>query len=381
MTGTARRSTVVSLASLGTADRRRGSKVAMKLSMTLNYSGDPVQAAQTAADYERAGVDLIWVAELYSFDAVSILGYLAAKTERMQLASGILNIYSRTPALIAGTAAGLDAVSQGRFVLGLGASGPAGHRGLARRARTTSRSPAPARSSTSAASCGSASGSSYDGKAYTLPLPEDQGTGLGKPLKLINRPVREEIPILIASLGHKNVEMTAELANGWLPVFFHPEKARDVWGDDLDAGMAKRSADLGPLEIVAGGTVAITDDKAAAKAIRDFGRPMTALYVGGMGVEGQELLQQRLPALRLRGGGRQDPGPLPRRQEGRGRRARARRLPERHRHGRRRGLRQGADRGLPRRRRHPPVDHAGGRRPPRHSSRRSRPGPSEPAVT
>ena len=254
----------------------------MKLSMTLNYSGDPVQAAQTAADYERAGVDLIWVAELYSFDAVSILGYLAAKTERMQLASGILNIYSRTPALIAGTAAGLDAVSQGRFVLGLGASGPQvieGWHGVPydkpltrtremidicrivwKRERLT-----------------------YDGKAYTLPLPEDQGTGLGKPLKLINRPVREKIPILIASLGPKNVEMTAELADGWLPVFFHPEKARDVWGDDLDAGMAKRAADLDPLEIVAGGTVAITDDKDTAKAIRDFGRPMTALYVGGMG--------------------------------------------------------------------------------------------------
>ena len=96
----------------------------MKLSMTLNYSGDPKQAAATAADYERAGVDAIWVAELYSFDAVSILGYLAAKTERMELVSGILPIYSRTPALIASTAAGLDAVSDGRFVLGLGASGP-----------------------------------------------------------------------------------------------------------------------------------------------------------------------------------------------------------------------------------------------------------------
>ncbi len=254
----------------------------MKLSMTLNYSGDPVDAAQTAADYEKAGVDLIWVAELYSFDAVSILGYLAAKTERMQLASGILNTYSRTPALIAGTAAGLDAVSQGRFVLGLGASGPQvieGWHGVPydrpltrtreiidicrivwKRERLT-----------------------YDGTVYTLPLPEDQGTGLGKPLKLINRPVREKIPILIASLGDKNVQMTAEVADGWLPVFFHPEKARDVWGDSLDAGAAKRDPSLAPLEVVAGGIVAITDDKAQAAAIRDFARPMTALYVGGMG--------------------------------------------------------------------------------------------------
>ncbi|MGK2929422.1 MAG: LLM class F420-dependent oxidoreductase [Acidimicrobiales bacterium] len=258
----------------------------MKLSMTLNYSGDPVQAAATAADYERAGVDMIWVAELYSFDAISILGFLAAKTERMQLASGILPIYSRTPALIASTAAGLDAVSQGRFVLGLGASGPQvieGWHGVAYDKPLT-------RTREIIDICRivwKRERLSYEGKAYTLPLPEDQGTGLGKPLKLINHPVREEIPILIASLGHKNVAMTAELANGWLPVFFHPEKARDVWGEDLDAGFAKRADDLGPLDIVAGGTVALTDDKAQAQTIRDFARPMTALYVGGMGSRDQ----------------------------------------------------------------------------------------------
>ena len=254
--------------------------------MTLNYTGDPRQAAQQAADYEKAGVDAIWVAELYSFDAVSILGYLAAKTERMELVSGILPIYSRTPALIASTAAGLDAVSEGRFVLGLGASGPQvieGWHGVPydkpltrtrelidicrivwKRERLT-----------------------YEGDAYTLPLPADQGTGLGKALKLINRPVREEIPIWIASLGHKNVALTAEKANGWLPVFFHPDKAQDVWGEDLEAGFAKRDAALGPMQINAGGTVAITDDKSVAQGIRDFGRPMTALYVGGMGAKGK----------------------------------------------------------------------------------------------
>ena len=258
----------------------------MKLSMQLNYSGDPVQAAKTAADYERAGVDMIWVAELYSFDAVSILGYLAAKTERMELASGIFQLYSRTPALTAGTAAGLDAVSGGRFVLGLGASGPQvieGWHGVKydkpltrtrelidicrivwRREKLV-----------------------YDGEVYKLPLPEEEGTGLGKPLKLINRPVREQIPIWLASLGPKNVELTAELADGWLPVFFHPDKARDVWGDALDAGAAKRDASLGPLQISAGGTVAITGDKSVAEGIRNFARPMTALYVGGMGAKGK----------------------------------------------------------------------------------------------
>ncbi|HET6948976.1 MAG TPA: LLM class F420-dependent oxidoreductase, partial [Acidimicrobiales bacterium] len=218
-------------------------------------------------------------------DAVSILGYLAAHTERAELATGILPIYSRTPTLTAMTAAGLDAVSGGRFVLGLGTSGPQvieGWHGVPfdkpltrtrelidicrlvwRRERVV-----------------------YDGDAYTLPLPPDQGTGLGKPLKIINHPVRDDIPIYIASLGPKNVQLTAELADGWLPVFFHPGKAADVWGDDLATGAARRDPGRAPLEIVAGGTVAICDE-ATATRLRDRARPMTALYVGGMGARGR----------------------------------------------------------------------------------------------
>jgi alkanesulfonate monooxygenase SsuD/methylene tetrahydromethanopterin reductase-like flavin-dependent oxidoreductase (luciferase family) len=80
----------------------------------------------------------------------------------------------------------------------------------------------------------------HDGVSYTLPLPEGEGTGLGKPLKLVNHPVRDDIPIYLASLGPKNVELTAEVADGWLPAFFHPDKADSVWGEDLDAGAAKR---------------------------------------------------------------------------------------------------------------------------------------------
>lgn len=257
----------------------------MKLTTSLNYTGDPRQAAAQAADLERAGIDMIWVAELYSFDAVSILGYLAAKTERMELASGILPIYSRTPTLIGMTAAGLDAVSEGRFVLGLGASGPQvieGWHGVPfdrpltrtreiidicrqvwRRERV-----------------------SYQGDAYQLPLPPEQGTGLGKPLKLVNHPVRADIPVYVASLGPKNVEMTAELADGWLPLFFHPDKADDVWGPHVAAGAAKRDPERAPLEVVAGGVVSICDEH-AAEQIRDFARPMVALYVGGMGAKGR----------------------------------------------------------------------------------------------
>jgi F420-dependent oxidoreductase-like protein len=257
----------------------------MKLSASLGYTGDPRDAARRAHELEQAGIDMLWVAELYSFDAVSILGYLAAHTERVELATGILPLYSRTPTLTAMTAAGLDAVSGGRFVLGLGASGPQvieGWHGVPfdkpltrtreiidicrmvwRRERVA-----------------------YEGSAYHLPLPADQGTGLGKPLKLINHPVRAEIPVYLASLGPKNVQMTAELADGWLPVFFHPEKAADVWGDDLAAGAARRDPSLRPLEIVAGGTVSVCDEAQAAK-LRDAARPMTALYVGGMGAKGR----------------------------------------------------------------------------------------------
>ena len=253
----------------------------MKLSTSLVYTKDPREAVAEVAVLERAGVDMIWVPELYSFDAVSILGYLAAHTERAELASGILPLYSRTPTLTAMTAAGLDAVSGGRFVLGLGASGPQvieGWHGVPydrpltrtreiveicrtvwRRERVT-----------------------HDGEAYRLPLPPDQGTGLGKPLKMINRPVRDDIPIYLASLGPSNVAITAEIAQGWLPAFFQPDKAHEVWGADLDRGRARRDPALGELEIVAGGRVEICDEHRAAQ-LRDEARPMTALYVGGMG--------------------------------------------------------------------------------------------------
>jgi F420-dependent oxidoreductase-like protein len=120
-----------------------------------------------------------------------------------------------------------------------------------------------------------------------LPLPEERGTGLGKPLKIIGHPVRDRIPIYVASLGEKNVALTAEVADGWLPVFFVPEKSKDVFGPSLSAGATKRDLELGPLDICAGGLVCITDDKAEAESVRDLGRAMAALYIGGMGAKGQ----------------------------------------------------------------------------------------------
>lgn len=256
----------------------------MKLSMSISYSGDFHADVEKVVQLEQAGLDLVWVPEAYSFDAVSQMGYLAAKTSTIEIGSGILNIYSRTATCMAQTAAGLDYVSGGRFVLGLGASGPQvieGFHGVPydkpmprmrdyinvcrmtwRREKVE-----------------------YDGPTTKIPLPDGEGTGLGKPLKLINHPVRENIPIFWASLMGLSVKNTAQHADGWLPVFFDPEKFHTVWGDELKAGQAERDPGLGQLQISAGGMVGIGDELTgdARQQILDRSRPMTALYVGGMG--------------------------------------------------------------------------------------------------
>ena len=258
----------------------------MQLSMQINYAGGYEESAKQVAELEKAGLDIAWIAEAYSFDAVSYMGYLAAKTERVQIGAGILPLYTRTPTLIAMTAAGVDALSGGRCVLGLGASGPQvieGFHGV--------RYDKPlARTREIVDICRTVWKREeklvHDGPLYHVPLPEGEGTGLGKPLKIINHPVRSAIPIYIASLGEKNVALTAEIADGWLPLFFVPEKAKDVFGAALDAGFAKRDPSLGPLDICAGGIVAIGEEKDVGH-IRDFSRPMVALYVGGMGARGK----------------------------------------------------------------------------------------------
>lgn len=251
----------------------------MKLSMPLSYAGGFKESAARAVELERAGLDTVWVAEAYGFDGVSLMGYLAAVTERVEIGAAILPIYTRTPSLLAMSAAGVDALSDGRCILGLGASGPQvieGFHGVPYTAPL-------GRTREVIEICRkvwSRERVTYEGRHYTLPLPPDEGTGLGRPLKLITRPVRERIPIYVAALGPRNVRLTAEIADGWLPLFYLPEKVDEVWGEDMAAGLRARDPSLGPLEIVAGGLVAVGDD---AAAMRDLARPMIALYVGGMG--------------------------------------------------------------------------------------------------
>src|ERR1700678_2205097 len=202
----------------------------MKITTMLGYAGGFKQAAREVAEMEKAGLDLVWVAEAYGFDSPSLMGYLAALTEKGEIGAAIIPIYTRTPTLIAMTAAGIDA-------------------------------------------------------------PSDGATGLGKPLKIIAHPVRSAIPIWIASLGEKNVELTAEVADGWLPILFIPERAKSVWGDALTAGAAKRSASLGDLMISAGGLLAIGEGSDVT-ALRELQRPAVALYVGGMGARGKNFYNE-----------------------------------------------------------------------------------------
>ncbi|MEZ0362389.1 LLM class F420-dependent oxidoreductase [Mycobacterium sp. pUA109] len=255
----------------------------MRTGIFLNYAGGFKEAVAHVVELEKVGVDIALVAEAYSYDAISQLGYLAAKTSTIELGSGVVPIYIRTPSLLAMTAAGLDYVSDGRFRLGIGTSGPQvmeGFHGVPFDAPL-------GRTREVVEICRQVwrrENVSYDGKYYQLPLPADRGTGLGKPLHLINHPVRERIPITIAALGPKNVELTAEIAEGWQPVFFYPEKADAVWGASLRAGFAKRDPALGPLDVMVSASLAIGDDVADRLA---WVKPQLALYIGGMGAKGR----------------------------------------------------------------------------------------------
>jgi F420-dependent oxidoreductase-like protein len=254
----------------------------MKLSMPLTYSGNPKETVEQVVALEQAGLDVVWVAEAYGFDSPTLMGYLAAKTETITIGSAILNIYSRTPALLAQTAAGLDYVSDGRAVLGIGASGPQvieGWHGV-----PYSKPLGRTREIVDIVRRALRREVLTNDGIVQLPLPEQKGTGLGKPLKMLTHPVRDSVPIYIASLGQKSVQATAEIADGWLPFMFVPEKAGDVWGKALEAGTAKRDPALAPLEVSAGGMIAVGDD---VKGLLDFVRPMAALYIGGMGARGK----------------------------------------------------------------------------------------------
>ncbi len=247
------------------------------------FDGDAERLASKVIDLEAAGVDLVLIPEIYGFDQVSVLGYIAAKTERIELMTGIINVYSRSAALIAQTAATIDSLSGGRFTLGIGTSGAQvveGWHGVPFKRPI-------GRTRDTVDICRkiwSGEKVSHDGKAIKLPLPADQGTGLGKPLKFMNRISRADIPIVIASIGPSNVKMTAEIADGWQPIHFVPGRFDRVWGEALAEGKANRSADLGPMSIFGDAQLAIGESEDVSQA-REAARGHVGFYVGGMGAK------------------------------------------------------------------------------------------------
>jgi F420-dependent oxidoreductase-like protein len=238
---------------------------------------NPTELIELAQEAERLGYDSAWAAEAWGTDAVTVLSWLGATTTTLKLGAGIMQIPARTPAMTAMTAATLDLMSGGRFLLGLGTSGPQVVEGwhgqpfgkpLGRtREYVELVRAAIARELVE-----------RHGDHYDVPFRGEGATGLGKPLKLMMHPLRGEIPIYLAAIGPKNVALAAEIADGWLPVWISPERLRDVFGESLAA--AKDGFDVAAFSV----PVALTDDVQDA---RDFVKPHLALYVGGMGARGQ----------------------------------------------------------------------------------------------
>lgn len=253
-------------------------KVAISLDAGSAFDG----VRETVRAYEEAGVDVLMVPEAYGIDAVSVLGFLAGITERVELMSGIVPIFSRTPALLGMTAAGLDLVSGGRFSLGIGVSGPQVVEGW----HAVPYDAPLGRTGEIIEICRTIWRREpliHEGKRYVIPLPPDQGSGAGKALRLVHRPVRAQIPIYVAALGPKNVQLAAEKAEGWIPFLYVPERADRVWGEPLSQGLARRDPSLERLSIVTGGPMAIGND---VEHLREDERAHLALYVGGMGAKG-----------------------------------------------------------------------------------------------
>jgi len=251
----------------------------MKLGVNLGYAPpgtNPADLVPLAQEAERLGYDSVWAAEAWGTDAVTVLAWIAALTTRINIGSAIMQIPGRTPANTAMTAATLDLMSGGRFILGLGTSGPQVVEGwhgqpwgkpLGKTREYVEIVRAALRRDVV----------EHAGEHYTIPYDGPGATGLGKPLKLMMRPLRAEIPIYLAAIGPKNVALAAEIADGWLPIFVDPERFGAAFGPSL---VDARDG----FEIAATVNVLVGDD---VQALRDSLKPNLALYVGGMGAKGK----------------------------------------------------------------------------------------------
>ncbi len=255
---------------------------AVRLGFYMGYAPpgtNPTELIALAQEAERLGYDSAWAAEAWGTDAVTVLAWLAATTSTIKIGSAILQMPARTPANTAMTAATLDLMSGGRFLLGLGTSGPQVVEGwhgepwgkpLAKTREYIEVVRAALRRETL----------EFEGEHYSVPYRGTDATGLGKPLKLMMRPLRAEIPIYLASLRRRSVELATEIADGWLPIFFSPERARQTFPVPFE----REGLDIAPAV-----PAVLSDDVEAA---RDALKAYYALYVGGMGARGKNFYNE-----------------------------------------------------------------------------------------
>jgi F420-dependent oxidoreductase-like protein len=255
----------------------------VRLGLQLGYD-DPVLWAGLAEEAERCGFHSVWTSEAYGSDAVSPLAWIGSRTTNVRLGTAIMQMPARSPATTAATVATLDLLSGGRVLLGLGTSGPQVAEGWHGQAwgkpltrtreyveivRAILRREAPLE---------------HHGEHYDIPYSGPGATGLGKPLRIIVHPPRAEVPIYLAAIGPKNVALAAEIADGWLPIFFSPERFAETHRPMLEEGFARRGGRPEGWDLAAHVPVVVTDDVTAG---RDFLKPLLALYVGGMGAKGK----------------------------------------------------------------------------------------------
>lgn len=259
----------------------------MRLGLNLGYWGTKLASDTTlVTEAERLGYDSVWTAEAYGSDAVTPLAYLAGRTERIKLGSGILQMPARTPAMTAMTAATLDELSEGRFLLGLGVSGPQVVEGWHGRPygkplRVTREYVEIVRKILARDEP-----VEYDGEYYQMPYQGPGSTGVGKALKLISRPRNPNLPIYLAAIGPHNVRLTAEIADGWLPVFYSPEQADAIFRPLLEEGFSRSGEEdkAARFDTAVSVFVSLDDDLARARLAA---KPMVSLYIGGMGAKGK----------------------------------------------------------------------------------------------
>lgn len=257
----------------------------MRLGLNIGYWGTALGTnTSLIEEAESLGFDSVWAAEAYGSDVATVLAWIGARTSTIKLGSAIFQMPARTPAMTAMTAMTLDMLSGGRMLLGLGLSGPQVVEGWHGRpygkplgktreyvsiVRTILQRQEPL---------------VHDGEHFQIPYQGPDATGLGKPLKLITHPLRSDIPIYLASIGPKNVRLTAEIADGWLPAFYSPSRAEEVWGGDIAEGLERSGTPDKPFDVAPSVAASITDDLDAARAAI---KPELALYIGGMGAKGR----------------------------------------------------------------------------------------------